>query len=275
MTEDDALPPPSAIASSKYQDLDVLIAALMMLPASPYMTMSEESFNPKEGHEVPMDYAAITSAKSKAPIVGTYGLASCMGVAIFNPATGEGGITHLAQDDHEPDELSAKSRKALHSLLAAVREDPSQPLEVRLIGPMDMHGIEDDFIKDALGILNQEPNLHFLSADFKGKPYSSSVAMDTRRWDEGLIKGENTSGIAMFDLLGDTGERMKKYVAGNDNRVDVAALPPMPDAHEQLFDARSLGKFAGAKVSTAGTAGSEHLDGETRTAKKRAPRKIE
>ncbi len=155
-----------------------------------------------------MNSAGITNAQSVTPIIGTTGLATCMAVAVFNPTTKTGGLTHLAQGD-DCISLSKSSETALNTLLHTLRTAPSETLEVRMIGPRPAGGLEDHFIKDTLKLLNATPNIAFLSADFKEKTITpSAVGVDARQWNAGLLKGSTTIG-SLDGAPEDLAERIK------------------------------------------------------------------
>src|SRR5579859_7308503 len=116
----------NSIESGQIKDLDQLVQALMDLPPAPYIAGLTKSFDPSDGYEINMRCAGITSANSAKPILGTRGLSSCMGVAVFNPELKTGGLAHLSQDPHNNIHLSGASRKALSSLLAAARGDSDE-----------------------------------------------------------------------------------------------------------------------------------------------------
>jgi hypothetical protein len=233
----------NSIQSGEYRNLDQLIDALTALPPAPYIANAARDFDPSQGFEINMGCAGITRADSARPILGTMGLASCMGVVIFNPEQKTGGIAHLSQAEDDHVHLSKDSEKALKSLLAAARGDSGdRKLEVRISGPVQSGELGDIFIKDVLRVLNETPNLTFLSADFRGKDYPTAVGIDTRRWDEGLLKGKSTAVSSPRD---DLREVARRIVEGARGAVDIDSLPAAPGYNAgRLFDARALAKYS-------------------------------
>lgn len=217
--------------------MDKLLAALMDLPPASYIAMEPKEFNPSEGFEIAMNNAGITDARSEYPILGTYGLATCMAIAVYAPQMNTGGIAHLAQSSDDPLRLSQTSKHALNGLLSAARSDPSQPLEIRIVGPYESPLIET-FIKDVLKIINDIPNVHFLSADFQGKPFPTAMGIDTRRWTEGMLKGANDSGVTIYQMTRDIAA-VKRFQARCAHIVDIHALPKAVDTDNALFDVRA------------------------------------
>jgi len=235
--------PPSPIRSGQYKNPDDLIKALMALPSAHYITSAARSFDPSEGYEIDKNCAGITGAGSARPVMATKGLTACMGVAVYNPEQKIGGIAHLAQDPDDPYRLAKEGRKALRSLLAVARDDGAGKLEVRISGPMQGGGFADVFIRDALQILNDTPDLTFLSADFRGKDYPFVVGIDTRRWDEGLLKGRTTAISSPQDS--NMAEIARRTIEGARDGVDMDSLPPAPSYNDDcLFDARALAKYS-------------------------------
>lgn len=230
-----AKPHPHGIKSGHYKDIDALMQATYALPSTPYIAIETENFIPTEGAEIGMNSAGITNAQSERPILGTYGIASCMGIAVYNPALKTGGLAHLAQSPTDCVSLSTHSQQALQKLLKTVRTDQNQPLEVRLMGPM--HDAKQ-FIGEVLTLLNDTPKLRILSADYIDKPYVTAFAMDTRRWQEGLIKGGNSSGLNIMNCT-ETPESFARYIEGNKHRVEISDLPPARYSIDGLYDERS------------------------------------
>ncbi len=227
-----------SVASGQYKDLGEMMRALMALPGATYIPIKPEAFIPSEGYEITMNGAGITNAKSKTPILGTYGLATCMGIAIQNVNHSMGGYLHLSVAEKDPQHINEHGKQTLIHLLSALRQDPSDRLEVRITGPMGTSGFEDTFIKDVLSILNAQPNLHILSADFKGKGYPRNVGIDTRHWDQGLLKGINSSGLSLGEIIQDP-VRLAAYRKGAEHVVDITAMPSAQDYDARgIFDAR-------------------------------------
>lgn len=220
------------IRSGDIQDPQALLQAVMALPPAPYIPVERKDFLPEEGREIDMNHAGLTDARSSAPMLGTFGLMTCMGVAAFNPATGTGGVAHLAQGE-DCVSLSKDSKKALEAMLSGMRSDSSQLIEVRMSGPYSAGGIEDTFIKNVLEVLNHTQNVTILSADFKGKVFPSAVGLDTRRWEQGLLKGNKTIGSMQTASPDELREGMKHV-------VPVSEMPSAPAYDDNgLFDGRS------------------------------------
>jgi hypothetical protein len=241
-----------SIRSGQFKNTGDLMQALMALPPAPYIPMTPGSFDPSQGHEIAMEGAGITKADSGKPVLGTFGLATCMGVTVFNRDLKSGGIAHLAQGE-DAFHLSKDSEQALKSLLAATRgTNAGAKLEVRISGPMPAGGLEDTFIKDVLKVLNDTANLTFLSADFRGKEYPSAVGIDTRRWNEGLLKGKSTAITNAWEFETRTSaDFAKRIVEGMKHIVDITAIPPAPSYDEgNLFDARAITKFSARNTSS-------------------------
>jgi hypothetical protein len=237
---------------------DQLIEQLMHLPPAPFVPLKREDFRPEEGQAVEMNTAAVTDADSATPIVGPVSMTSCMGVAIFNPARKRGGAVHAAQDPNDPLRLSPESAAAIRELIAASRSSDAEPLEVRLMGPK-LTGFEKIFVTEVVDILNQAPNVTFLSADMLGKNSVTAFGVDTRKWDQGLLKGSNDSGISRFDAAKDIA-LMTKYIEAQKTVLELDEMPPCqppensrisnasahtleasPDAHHRIRHARRPG----------------------------------
>jgi hypothetical protein len=228
-------PQQHGIKSGQYKNIDALMKAVYALPSTPYIAIEAEDFIPTEGIEVGMNCAGITDAQSERPILGTYGIASCMGIAVYNPALQTGGLAHLAQSPTDCVSLSSHSEQAIQKLFKTIRTDQNQPLEVRLMGPM--HNAKQ-FIGEVLTLLNDTPKLRILSADYIDKPYVTAFAMDTRRWKEGLIKGGNSSGLNIMNCT-ETPESFARYIEGNKHRVEISDLSPARHYTDGLYDERS------------------------------------
>lgn len=228
------------VPSGKYADPEAFLDAVMALPQSPYIPMKPGEFKPEEGREIAMDAAGVTNSGSGLPIIGTCGIISCVGVAVANRELGVAGLAHLAADSDKPEHLSPGGKEVLKNLLSVAREDPSQVLEVRLNGPYS--AAAHVLIKDVLAEINALPNVRVLSADVLGKGYPADIAVDARRWDEGLIKGRNSSEIDMRDTVGNP-DLMVKFLEGNKHRVDLTDLPHVGTYDKNgLFDARDMPK---------------------------------
>lgn len=227
---------PAVVISGQYRDLGAMLQATRDLPPARYIAISGADFNPREGIEIGMNCAGITDARSPTPILGTYGLVTCLGVAIYNRATQTGGLAHLAQGDNDPLHLAHDSKEALTRLLQAVRTDQSQTLEVRLTaGPFDDRY---PFSTEVLGVLNATPNLQILSSDTGGKRGVKAFGLDTRRWDEGLIKGANSCHLPLEEITA-CAANMELFREGIRHAVDITAIPPGRVYLDGLFDARS------------------------------------
>ncbi len=227
---------PAAVTSGQYRDLGAMLVATRALPPAPYIRISAAEFNPREGIEIGMNCAGITDARSPTPILGTYGLATCEGLAVYNRTTQTGGLVHLAQGENDPLHLASESREALTQLLQAMRSDVSQTLEVRrTAGPYDDRF---PFSTEILGILNAAPNLRILSADTGDKNRVKAFGIDTRRWDEGLLKGGMSCHLPLEQIIPGT-EAMAQFREGMRHIVDITAMPTAWISGGELFDARS------------------------------------
>lgn len=227
---------PAAVTSGQYRDLGAMLEATRALPPAPYIHISAAAFNPREGLEIGMNCAGITDARSPTPILGTYGLATCLGVAVFNPATKTGGLAHLAQQEGAPLHLAREGAGALQRLLVAVRTDLAQTLEVRMTaGPTND---QYPFSREVLAILNATPNLRILSSDTGTKRGVKAFGIDTRHWDEGLLKGANSCPLPAEDIIPGT-PAMTQFREGVRHIVDITALPAGRTLRDGLIDARS------------------------------------
>ena len=225
----------TSVRSGQFMTFDDALNAIRQLPPAPFATVKREDFNPAEGIEIGMNCAGITDARSRTPILGTYGLATCLGVAVFNRQTLTGGLAHLAQAEDDPLRLSPGGGKSLINLLQAVRTDKSHPLEVRLTAGPTYDGFP--FMADILQILNATPNLHILSSDTGEKRNVTAFGIDARHWGEGLLKGSNSSGIGLSNITTDQAV-MERYSAGARNVLDMTALTPGRVGRNGLVDAR-------------------------------------
>ncbi len=224
-----------AVRSGQYHDPQALLRAVDALPQTPFVPINRDDFRPHEGREIGMNCAGVTCADSRLPILATYGLATCVGLAVFNPVTRTGGLAHLAQSPDDLVSLSEDGRQALSSMLQAVRQDKKQPLEARMMGPMNTRS---KIVSDVLVVLNEQPNLRILSVDYGMKPYVADFGMDTRRWDEGLLKGGNSSGLFVGDCIGKP-DMLARFAAGNRYRVDIKEIPPAPEYRHGLYDGKN------------------------------------
>lgn len=237
-----------SVKSGQYADASALMKALDALPTAPYIPLKPGEFDPAHAYDIDQNSAGITNAGSAHPSLVTSGVATCMAVAVFNPRTRTGGLAHLSQDVDDPDHLSPASAKALQALLDAMRRTPAEGLEVRISGPMEAGGMEDSFILDVLSLLNRAPNLTFQSADMRGKVHPKNVGIDTRRWEEGLIKGSSTARFSVEEIRKGGAALGQRAKEGLRDVVDLGGVPYPPGYDEQgLFDARSPAKFADRK----------------------------
>lgn len=243
---------PAIVTSGQYRDLGAMLEATRALPPAPYIRISAAAFNPREGLEIGMNCAGITDARSPAPILGTYGLATCLGVAVFNPATKTGGLAHLAQQEGAPLHLAREGAEALQRLLVAVRSNLTQQLDVRMTaGPVND---QYPFTREVLAILNATPNLRILSSDTGTKRGVKAFGIDTRRWDEGLLKGANSCPLPADDIIPGT-PAMAQFREGLQHVVEIADLPPGRPSANGLIDTRSaaLRAPAGGRPASNGT----------------------
>lgn len=225
----------TSVQSGQFKTFDATLIALRNLPLTPFAAIKRENFNPAEGIEIGMNCAGITDARSRTPILGTYGLATCLGLAVFNRQTLTGGLAHLAQAEDDPLHLAPSSGQSLTGLLQAMRTDKSQPLEVRLTAGPTYDAFP--FMADIVQILNATPNLRILSSDTGEKRNVTAFGLDTRRWDEGLLKGSNSSGLGLGNITSDQAA-MERYSAGARNVLDMTALTPGRVGRNGLVDAR-------------------------------------
>lgn len=227
---------PSVVASGAYRDFGTMLQAVRALPPAPYIAITVADYNPREGIEIPMNCAGITDARSATPILGTYGLATCLGLAVYNRATQTGGLAHLAQDAQNALHLAPASREALSGLLAAMRTDTLQPLEVRMTaGPSND---QLPFTFEVLDILNATPNLRILASDTGTKNRVKAFGIDTRRWDEGLLKGGPSCTLPREQIVPGTSS-MDQFLEGLRHIVNIQAMQTATIAGGGLFDARS------------------------------------
>lgn len=164
-------------------DKSFRMQALMGLPPGQYIKNASENFDPSRSLYVDMYEAAITTAYSKYPTLGTTSLTTCMGVAAHNAANGLTGLAHLVQQEGGF-ELSIESEKSLSAMLNQLR---GETIQVRLIGPSIGGSLAYPFIDNVADIL-AEYDAYILSADFGVKQSTRDVAVDSSRWNEGLIK---------------------------------------------------------------------------------------
>ncbi len=225
----------TSFESGQFKTFDAALIALRQLPPTPYAAVAAKHFNPAEGVEIGMNCAGITDARSRTPILGTYGLATCLGLAVFNPQTLTGGLAHLAQASDDPLHLSPHSGRSLTNLLQAMRTDTSQRLEARLTAGPTYDAFP--FMADIVQILNGTLNLRILSSDTGSKRNVTAFGLDTRRWNEGLLKGSNSSGLGIGNISTDKAA-MERYAAGARNVVDITALTPGRVSPNGLVDGR-------------------------------------
>ena len=127
----------------------------------------------------------ITNADSAVPILGTYGLDPCLGIALYNKKTKTVAVIHNDEND----------TLAFERLLKQVRDNESDKIEIHLIGACyNRH--DDDLNEFLLGnlcaLLNKishTPNVILKTFDVFDKPHPESFAIDARNGK--LIRGGN------------------------------------------------------------------------------------
>ena len=156
------------------------------LPKTPYISPAEMKVAPEKVLIVDMGQAAVTSPQSVRPVLATFALATCIGVAVHNPRTKDTGLTHLVVDSEDYDTLSRQSDFVLRRMIDAVRGDVQAPIEARIIGPH--MGDSRALMQEIIGKLH-EGGARIISADFGAKGGPRSFAVDPASWDKGLLRG--------------------------------------------------------------------------------------
>lgn len=238
---------PSAVTSGQYRNLGAMLQAVRALPPAPYIAIDAADYNAREGIEIAMNCAGITDARSATPMLGTYGLATCQGLAVYNRSTQTGGLVHLAQDPQDALHLAPTSREALTRLLHAMRTDKVQTLEVRMTaGPSND---EMPFTFEILDILNATPNLKILASDTGTKNRVKAFGIDTRRWDEGLLKGGLSCALPREQIIPGT-PSMDQFREGLRHIVEIQAMRTANIMGGGPFDARSNTPAPGVTLAT-------------------------
>ncbi len=193
--------------SSFEQDRQSRLAALMALPATPYIPNAAKIFNPKQTAEIGLNFAGVTMPQSRYPALGTTGLTSSTAVIAHNPVTQATGLAHLTHEGRL-EALSSTGEEALREMLTKVG---GQNTQVRLVGPQLRGPVVDGFINNVLDILS-EYEADILSADFRGKESPHSIAVHAGNWKEGLIRGS----LSVFNHSASAikkGEEMKRRLS--------------------------------------------------------------
>ncbi len=170
-----------------FRTYDQRMKALLELPPSTFVQNARTRIDPSRIVYVDMDCAAVTAPGATYEILGTDSLATCMGLAVHNTATGATGLTHLSQEGATT-EVSIAGADSLITMLNHVRGTGGH-LEARIIGPNIGWPLNEEFINEVLDIL-QEYGVEVISADFAHKKGLSIVAAHAGLWNEGLIRGK-------------------------------------------------------------------------------------
>jgi hypothetical protein len=238
---------PSIVTSGQYRDLGKMLQAVRALPPAPYIPIEAADYNPREGIEIAMNCAGVTDARSPTPTLGTYGLTTCQGLAVYNRTTQTGGLVHLAQDPQDALHLAPASREALTLLLQAMRTNKLQTLEVRMTaGPSND---QLPFTFEILDILNATPNLRILASDTGTKNRVKAFGIDTRRWDEGLLKGGISCALPREQIIPGT-PSMEQFREGIRHIVEIQAMRTANINPGELFDTRSNAPAPGVTRAT-------------------------
>ncbi len=180
-----------------YDDKSARMQALMALPKAPYIADAQQSFDPATAAAVEMHDGGVTVPNAAYPAVGTVALTTCIGVFAHNPQTKATGLVHVVSDGAE-EHPSPASQMSLEQMLNSVQGDTDHSIEVRIVGAHIGGALQDGILNHIADLLS-EYDAHVLSADVKGKPGPKDVAVDSSRWDAGLIRG----GADMVDFLHD------------------------------------------------------------------------
>lgn len=169
----------------------------MQLPKADYIEDARSTFEPKSAVFVDMHEGAIVTPNSQYAAIGTNSLATCIGFTVHNPVTKATGLCHLVSDGIKP-RLSDDSENSLIHVLNSVKAGMDVELEVRMLGAYFGEDLHDGMINQILDIAS-DYNIIVLSADLKGKAGPKGFAVDSNRWDEGMIRG----GADMVDFMND------------------------------------------------------------------------
>lgn len=169
-------------------DIDRRMQALMDLPKATYIEDARQTFDPQTVVSVDMHEGGVTLPDAQFPALGTMALATCLGVMAYNPQTKATGLCHVVSEGIES-YPSAASQASLTAMLNKVKNGMDTHVEVRLVGAHIGGDLQNGMINNVVDFLSNYDAV-ILSADIKGKPGPSAVAVDANRWGDGLIRGK-------------------------------------------------------------------------------------
>ncbi len=201
---------------------------LMMLPKATYIEDARETFDPKSAVMIDMHEGGVTSPDAQYPALGTVALATCIAVIAHNPQTKATGMCHVVSDGVEP-QPSNDSQASLISMLNKVKNAMDTNIEVRLVGAHMGGDLQNGIINNLMDTMS-DYNAVILSADIKGKPGPSAVAVDVSRWSDGLIRGK-ADAIDIRDNPDAFAEMSKQSLSC----VDLNEMVRLPDSGKDLI----------------------------------------
>lgn len=169
-------------------DVERRMQALMDLPKATYIEDARQTFDPQTAVAVEMHEGGVTLPDAEFSALGTTALATCLGVMAHNPQTKVTGLCHVTSDGIEP-RPSPDSQMSLTAMLNKVKNGMDTAVEVRLVGAHIGGDLQDGIINHIVDFL-ADYDAVILSADIKGKPGPSAVAVVSHRWDDGLMRGK-------------------------------------------------------------------------------------
>ena len=223
-------------------DIERRMQALMDLPKATYIEDARQTFDPKTAVAVDMHEGGVTLPDAQFPALGTMALATCLGVIAHNPQTKATGLCHVVSDGVEP-RPSPDSQLSLTAMLSNVKNGMNEQIEVRLVGAHIGGDLQDGIINNIVDFL-ADYDAVILSADIKGKPGPSAVAVVSHRWDDGLMRGK----VDAIDIRGNP-DAMVDQIKQARTCVDLNNMVYLADNGKDLIYDATVGHPSGLDMS--------------------------
>ncbi|PCJ98645.1 MAG: hypothetical protein COA45_07980 [Zetaproteobacteria bacterium] len=212
-------------------DIDLRMQALMALPKATYIEDARQTFDPQTAVAVDMHEGGVTLPDAQYPALGTTALATCIGVVAHNTQTKATGLCHIVSDGIAS-HPSLDSQVSFAAMLNKVKNGMDTQIEVRLVGAHMGGEMQNGIINHIVDILSDYDAV-ILSADIKGKPGPMEVAVDSSRWDDGLMRGKTD----VVDLRNNPNALIEK-LEQTQSCVDLDQMVRLPDnGNDLIYDA--------------------------------------
>ncbi len=205
-----------------YTNTEERMQALMDLPKASFMKDARDTFDPSGAVAVEMNEGGVTSTNAEYPALGTMSLATCIGVAVHNPLTKATGLVHVVSEG-SLSQMSSESVKSLRAVLNNVHQGDGSLMEARLVGAQMGGSMQDGILNEIIDML-AEYDASILSFDVKGKPAPMHIAIDSARWEEGLVRGGSDSVDFLHDPETGGVEEMLRQKRNSVNLDDMVWL---------------------------------------------------